>query len=147
MKLRHLFVTLSTLLYTLPLVVFAATATPFVPLDNSIYNKSPIQNLYQNTQAGSFGGTLNGLMTIAISIGAFLAVIKLVQAGFLYQGGDAWDKKQQAKEILQNVILGLLLLFGVWLILYQINPCILDLSRIFQDFTGNGTAACAPTGI
>ena len=57
-------------------------------------------------------------------------------AGFLYMGSDFWDKKNQAKEIIQDVVLGLLLLLGTYLILAQINPEILNLN-ILKSFSSS----------
>ena len=128
----------------LPSASLAQTPANFQPIAN--YQNSDIQGLYQgqNTPSGSgFTITLNGFMIVALSVGGFLAVIKLIQAGFLYQGGDFWDKKQRAKEIIQNVVLGLLLLFGSSLLIYQINPCILDAGKVFTDLSGKATATCS----
>ena len=83
---------------------------------------------------------LNGLFTFGLSVGAMLAVLRIAYAGWLYMGSaDMWSKKGEGIAVFQDAILGLLLLLGVWLILFQINPDILNL-----DFTrsfGGGSAA------
>jgi hypothetical protein len=43
---------------------------------------------------------------------------------------DMWSHKGAAKEIIQDVTLGLLLLLGIYLILYQVNPDILTLKAL-----------------
>ncbi|HWO07724.1 MAG TPA: hypothetical protein VNM40_04065 [Candidatus Paceibacterota bacterium] len=63
----------------------------------------------------------------AIVIGAMLAVLRLGYAGFIYMTTDVWSSKQSATTIIQETVLGLLLLLGVWLILNQINPDLLNL--------------------
>lgn len=73
----------------------------------------------------------NGLFFAAIAIGAILAVLRLGYAGIMYMTSDVWGKKSHAKEIIQNAVLGVLLLLAVWLILFQINPDILSL-KILQ---------------
>lgn len=47
-----------------------------------------------------------------------LAVVGIAFGGFYYMVG----KVEQGKEIIYSSLLGLLLLFGAWLILYTINP-------------------------
>ena len=78
---------------------------------------------------------LSMAFTMALSIGAILAVLRLAYAGYLYMGqADMWSTKGYAKEVFRNSIIGLLLLFGVWLILNQINPDILQLN-VFRAFS------------
>lgn len=67
------------------------------------------------------------LFTSAIAVGAILAVLRLGYAGFLYMTSDVWGDKQKATGIIQETVLGLLLLLAIWIILYQINPDILNL--------------------
>ncbi len=43
-------------------------------------------------------------------------------------GTDVFSKKNDAKTILQDAVLGLLLLLGTYLILNQINPDLLNLN-------------------
>lgn len=71
---------------------------------------------------------LNKVFILAISIGAILAVLRIIFAGALYMGTDVFSKKNDAKTILQDAVLGLLLLLGTYLILKQINPDLLNLN-------------------
>jgi hypothetical protein len=85
------------------------------------------------TQAfsGSGGGLVelfNGAFRFAIAIGAILAVVRLVYAGFKYMTTDLFGAKNDAKEIIWNALIGLFLLLSIWIILNQINPRILDLN-------------------
>ncbi|OGG45009.1 hypothetical protein A2673_02880 [Candidatus Kaiserbacteria bacterium RIFCSPHIGHO2_01_FULL_50_13] len=73
---------------------------------------------------------INNAFKIAISVGAILAVMRIAWAGYLYIASDLWPSKQKGREILQDVALGLLLLIAVYIILYQINPDILNLDAI-----------------
>ena len=70
---------------------------------------------------------LNGLFTASLSVGAMLAVLRIAYAGWLYMTKDTWTSKVSAIETFQDAVIGLVLLLGVWLILYQINPDILNL--------------------
>lgn len=63
----------------------------------------------------------------AIAGGSILAVLQLGRAGFMYMTSDVWSSKQKATEMIQQAVTGLLLLLAVYLILFQINPDILNL--------------------
>lgn len=92
----------------------------------------------------SLAGFFNTAFTMALSAGAILAVLRLAYAGWLYMGAaDMWGSKQRAKTVIFDAILGLLLLIGIYIILFQINPCLLNLN-VLQSFQG-GTSASCPT--
>lgn len=108
----------------LPLLVHAQG---FVPLAETP-SGSKLGQIYSS---GDFAGFINGLFKFAIAIGAILAVLRLAYAGYLYMGqSDMWSHKGQAKEIIRDVTLGLLLLLGIYLILYQVNKDILSLKAL-----------------
>lgn len=95
----------------------------FVPLETE--QQSPLfTGIFQS---GNLADLLNKLFFAAISIGAILAVIKIMWAGYLYMASELWTKKQTAKDTLANAIIGLLILLAIRLILYQINPQLLNL--------------------
>lgn len=96
----------------------------FVPLAPAP-GGSRLGDLYGTTSLGSF---LNKLFVAALSLGAILAVLRLAYAGYLYMTTDAWGTKGKAREVIGDVIIGLLLLLSIWLILRQINPKLLDLN-------------------
>lgn len=99
----------------------------FVPLADTPAS-SKLGNLYASTDLSNF---VNGLFKFAIAIGAIGAVIRLAYAGYLYMGqSDMWSHKGDAKEIIGDVTLGILLLLAIYLILYQINPGILKLDAL-----------------
>lgn len=72
----------------------------------------------------------NTAFKAAIVVGAMLAVLRLGYAGFIYMTSDLPGMKGDAKGIIGQTILGLLLLLSVWLILNQINPQILNLDAV-----------------
>ena len=117
------------------------TTTEFCPLAN--VKGSKLETLYSGT--GGLSGFISNIFTVALSAGAIIAVLRLSWAGYLYMTSDSWGDKGHAKEVIGDVVLGLLLLLGIWLILYQINP---DILRV--DFLGGlkqiNTAPTAETG-
>lgn len=104
-------------------VAYAQQQQPgFVPLADP--SQAPmLQEVYQT---GDLGSLINTGFKVAISIGAIIAVVRLAIAGYQYMTSDAWGSKSRAKETIGQVVLGLLLLLSVYLILYQINPQILQ---------------------
>lgn len=130
-----LYVSLLILAYLLPSIALAQSGG-FVPLSDANFNK-----LF-NPKAGSLpsiGTFVSNAFRIALSLGAILAVMRIAWAGYQYMTSDAWGEKSHAKEILGDVVIGLLLLMSIWLILNQINPDLLELKLI-------PPATPAPTG-
>lgn len=124
------------LIYTAALTLLSAGiahaqsgAPGFVPLASA--DQSPM--LTEVYKSGSLGEYVNKLFRVALSVGAILAVMRIAYAGYLYMGNDMWGKKQQAKEILGDVTLGILLLLSIVLILRQINPQLLNLDVLNKN--------------
>ncbi len=95
---------------------------------------------------------LNLFFMAALSIGAILAVLRIVYAGYLYTTSDIWGNKSKAKEVVQQAIIGLVMLLSVWVVLNTINPDLLNLNvlrSINSDATIQATpqAANPPSGI
>lgn len=85
---------------------------------------------------------LNSLFQFAITLGGILAILRIAYGGWLYMGSaDMWSNKQHAKDVFRDAIIGLLLLLAVYLILFQINPCILQLGLL----QGNNPSTCSPS--
>ncbi|MCE9541775.1 hypothetical protein K8R03_04450 [Candidatus Kaiserbacteria bacterium] len=106
----------------------------FVPLAN--VSGSKLEQVYSGTDLSSFISTL---FTFSLSLGAILAVLRLGWAGYLYMTTDSWGSKGHAKEVIGDVVLGLILLLAIWLILHQINPDILKLD-VLKGFSAlNGS--------
>src|SRR3989344_1792848 len=126
-------------LFTFPATTFAVDCTTdkttgFVPL--ACYQGSALDTLYSEN---SLSGFFNKLFTFSLSIGAILAVVMIVWGGYLYMFKDSFASKLNAKEKITNAVIGLLLLLGIYLILYQINPDILKLEIVFPKSTTSGT--------
>jgi hypothetical protein len=120
------------LLLALPLLALVAlpilaNAQTFVPLADTATQGSRLADLYSSNNLADY---INKIFTAAIALGAVAAVLRLAYAGYLYMGSDMWSKKGEAKTVIGDVTLGLLLLLSIWLILYQINPNILKLNAL-----------------
>lgn len=119
----------------------------FVPLTgNQVSSNVNLAPFFSNAfQSGNLADFFNAAFQAAIAIGAILAVLRIAYAGFLYMTTDIWSQKEKAKIVLQQTILGLLLLSGIWLILYQINPNLLNLD-ILQNVSPVPTAGGGGAG-
>jgi hypothetical protein len=95
---------------------------------------------------------LNAGFKVAISLGAILAVIQIARAGLMYTGFLSYFEqigtdKSKAKRVLNDAIFGLVLLLAVWIVLYTINPDLLNLD-VLRSVRGNavsGGAAASPS--
>lgn len=69
---------------------------------------------------------LKGVFMLIIAIAGGLAVIRIIFGGIKYLAIESITGKSDAKETIQNAIWGLLLIISAWLILYTINPKLVD---------------------
>lgn len=123
----------------------------FVPLTGGVSGSSggaslagPLSTYFNSS---NLSGLFNAAFQIALSAGAMLAVLRLAYAGWLYMGAaDMWGSKQRAKEAILNAMLGLLLLIGIYIILYQINPNLLNLN-VLQTIQGGSSSGSVPSNI
>lgn len=76
----------------------------------------------------SLVGYVNALFLLSIALGAMLAVIKIVLAGFKYMFTDAVPVKTDAKSDIYGALLGLGILLATFVVLYTINPQLTNLS-------------------
>src|SRR3989339_368685 len=88
-------------------------AGAFVPLAD--YGESQkLRVLFDND--ANLATYLNTAFKIAVSIGAILAVLRLLYAGYTYMANDVWTSKETAKGIFRDVFLGLFLLLSIYVI-------------------------------
>lgn len=121
-------------------LLFQATTVQFTPLSGT--QNGSLSGMLGS--GGSLAGFLNAAFTMALSAGAILAVLRLAYAGWLYMGSDIWGNKEKAKEVIGGAILGLLLLIGIYIILFQINPCILNLNVLQEIQNASSASATCP---
>jgi hypothetical protein len=92
---------------------------------------------YVDTQSSdlSLAGYVNALYTAAISIAAFMAVVKIIFAGVKYMLSDVVTDKGAAKKDIRGALIGLLIVIGAVLILNTINPQLKGLGAL-EGMTG-----------
>lgn len=112
---RIIFLITLGILLIIPSVLLAQQET-FVPL-------SPIPGV---TSATSFSGFLNAAFKIGLAATAILAVVWITYGGFEYMTTDSITGKTTGKEHIQDAVIGLLIALLIWVILYTINPNLLN---------------------
>ncbi len=81
------------------------------------------------TETTSLTTFLTEAFNLGLAICAALAVVMIVWGGVEYMLSESLFSKEEGKKKIRNAIYGLLLAVFSWLILYIINPSILDWSR------------------
>ncbi len=84
------------------------------------------------TAKASLSTYANSLYIAAISLGAVIAVLKIIFAGVKYMLTEIVPDKSQAKKDIKGALLGLILIIGAVLILNTINPTIANITAL-QD--------------
>ncbi len=101
----------------LPLITFAQEG--FVPLVGVPF----IDNVdVGRTASTRLAGYANAFYIAAISLGAVVAVLKIIWAGVKYMLSDVITDKTQAKADIKGALLGLILIIGAVLMLNTISP-------------------------
>ncbi len=118
------YIAIFSLIVLLPGVLFAAEGE-FIPLVGLPY-------IGDGGGPKHFGEYVKALYYAAISIGAFLAVIKIIFAGVKYMLTDVVTTKGDAKKDIYGALIGLLIVVGAVLILQTINPRLLEI-KLFNE--------------
>lgn len=140
---RIALITIIALGFYLALVfVVNAQQTGFVPL-RKLDESKRFSNLYTDN---NLTGYVNKMFLFMIALGAMLAVGRLAYAGWLYMMGDSFGNLKKAKEIVGNVVIGLLLLLSIYLILELINPEILNIKVLDTIKAGSVSSGGGTTG-
>lgn len=107
-------------------IVLCILVTPlFVVMARADYK--PLQPIPGFNQDEGLPGYLNSLVNVIIAIVGISAVIMIMYGGVKYMSIESWSGKGDAKKIITGAVLGLLLAFTSWIILFTIDE---DLIKI-----------------
>jgi hypothetical protein len=107
-------------IFAVPIFVFAQT---------NISISSSVPGMGTVTSSTPPGAYISGFYNFALMIGGVLAFGAIVYGGVLYAASMGNPSRQsEGKEWIKSALLGLLLLAGAYLVLYTINPELVDLS-------------------
>lgn len=100
----------------------------------------------------ALGKYLNIIIRLAIGLAAVLAVIMIVMGGIEYMTSELISSKESGKSRMTNAVLGLLVALGAYLILFTINPDLLNTNPnipptiIAYDFEISGALSSSFSG-
>ncbi len=111
------------------LSVFAgfAMAAEYATLEPSFWKDAGIGG--EKIQSDNLGNFLSKTFNFGIAIAVALSVIMIIIGGIQYMTTDSWNKKEEGKERIRNALYGLGLALVSWLILYTINPNLVDFTN------------------
>src|SRR3989344_5480791 len=91
-----------------------------VALSNTAYAAVSLPDF---SRAEDIPSMINSIYKYSLYIVGMVIFVRFFQGGWMYltSAGGA-DKTGKAKEIMQNAVIGAIILFSAWLILYVINP-------------------------
>jgi hypothetical protein len=114
--------------------------TPSTCADGSCaIDYAPLEPLpgYENLTKFDFAGMLNLLFKLLITLGALLAVGTFVYGGIVYMISGATGEVDEARKRMRAAVWALLLIAGSWLILYTVNPKLLEFNLGINSLSGN----------
>ncbi len=111
------------------LIAFVFVLMPHVAFAQSFVPLNPIPGIIEAGNSPSLPAFFNGLYKICIGAAATVAVLQIMRAGFLFMvNKGSVSHNEQAKSIITNSVLGLLLVLSPAIVFGIINPKILNLS-------------------
>lgn len=91
------------------------------------FGTDPENQSFNPAEENALSKYVNFMIKIAIGIAAVLAVIMIVMGGIQYMTSELISSKEEGKKRITNAVFGLLIALGSYLILFTINPNLLDL--------------------
>ncbi|MBI2086781.1 MAG: hypothetical protein HYT69_01255 [Candidatus Zambryskibacteria bacterium] len=92
------------------------------PTEYTLLEKLPLGPANELVQTVTTATYIPGLFRLIIGIAGVLAVVRIIFGGIKYMSTDAFSGKNEAKGVIENALWGLLLAMAAWLIVYTINP-------------------------
>lgn len=99
---------------------FTFAAESVKPTDYNLL--APLPGVETTPGITTAGPYIKGIFTLMIAIAGALAVLAIIFGGIKYMSTDAFGGKSEAKTTIEHAIWGLLLAMSAWLILFTVNP-------------------------
>ena len=132
-------------LFSIFILPFSFSAT-FAYADSYVV-LAPLPGIGNNTAKTTDLSTyLKEIFNLSIGIAAVMAFVMITFGGITYMTTDAISGKTKGREYITNALWGLLLVIGAWVILYTINPQLIDFSLIVPTpkTTSTGDTVTSP---
>jgi hypothetical protein len=124
------------LLFLMIYIIFPAIA--FAEENLVFLTEGGVPGISSNSNFNDF---LNASFKIGLAVAATLAVVMITVGGFEYMGSESVFSKTAGRERIQNAIIGLLIALLIWIILYTINPNLLNFNINIEKPTTNQNAS------
>jgi hypothetical protein len=108
--------------------------TPLEPVPGFNYQTDSKGNYF--VTLGNFPDLISSLFKLLFTIGALMAVLRLVIGGIRYMTTGIVDRKKEARDYMTAALYGIGILAASWLILNTINPNLLDFHFPTQNLNG-----------
>ena len=81
----------------------------------------------------------SGIVTLIIAFSLILAVIRIIYGGIKYMSTDAFQGKSEARGIIENALIGFVLVAAAWLIVSLVNPNLTSLDLNIEKINTSGS--------
>jgi hypothetical protein len=126
----------------LPVIYFSLFSIPIISAEETTYKLlAPLPlsgggSLDTTTTASMY---IPGMVMLIIGIAGVLAIVKIIYGGVVYISTDAIEGKSDGKQHIQDALWGLLLIISSWVILYTINPKLININLEIEKFQISGS--------
>jgi hypothetical protein len=129
----------------LSLIIIIILLPPTLALAADYTLLAPLPGLTTVPNTNPLGTYIPFIFNLLIGLATVAAVLMIVFGGFQYMTTDAIQGKSAGRERIKNAIFGLVLVISAWLILYTINPKLLELNLNIDSVTIRETESSGGT--
>ncbi|MBY0472960.1 pilin [Patescibacteria group bacterium] len=123
--------------------LMSSSGRPGAPVDNGL-SYTPLEPIPgQSSSQPNFCELLNILFKVLIYLGGMVAVLFLVLGGIAYMVSEVVDKRSAARERIKSSVIGLLILLSSYLILFTVNPNLVNACNLISPTT-TGVISATP---
>ena len=98
-------------------------AVSYTPLEPGAFRSITGSDTVSFSNLSAFFGQI---FNYGIAVAGVLAVVMIIWGGIEYMTTESWGGKSDAKKKIEDALIGLGLALVSWLILYTINPCLVQ---------------------
>jgi len=139
MKIKIIFIAIFIAL-TIPLITMAATSS-------DAYNYVPMEAIPGQNPSSDFCSYVQAIYDFGIAAVGICAMFMIIIGGFMYASSAGNNASmEKAKGVITDAIIGLILAMGSWLILYIINPDLIQCNMPSSGSSSGGGPGGGPGG-
>ncbi len=95
-------------------------------------------DLSNTTNKVDIGSYIKNIVTLAIGVAGALAVLRIIFGGIQYMTTEAFEGKSDARSIINDAVIGLLLVLSSYIILYTVNPKLVEFDINIKGLRAGG---------